>query len=157
MKFLEKDLEDIIYSTPRESLSERGLDISGKMYRQLRIGNYGIADLVTVQKNYIEAPWGLEHEVTITVYELKKGLVNVETFLQAVRYSHGIKSFMQQRFDLNVDVDIVLIGSSIDNYGECGFIPNIFNNIKYFTYKYNYNGITFDGLNLTMLEEGFGL
>ena len=50
MKFLEKDLEDIIFEAPREELAKRGLHIEGKMYRQLRIGNYGIADLVTIQR-----------------------------------------------------------------------------------------------------------
>ncbi len=40
MKFLEKDLEQIIYSADKELLAQRGLEINGTLIRQLRIGNY---------------------------------------------------------------------------------------------------------------------
>jgi hypothetical protein len=46
MKFLEKDLEQIIWDADKEILSERGLNLDGKLKRQLKIGNYGIADLI---------------------------------------------------------------------------------------------------------------
>ena len=45
MTFLEKDLEQIIFETPKEKLQEKGLVIKGKLLRQIKIGNYGIADL----------------------------------------------------------------------------------------------------------------
>jgi hypothetical protein len=47
MNFLEKNLEDIIFETHENKLRDRGLEISGKKLRQLRIGNYGIADMIT--------------------------------------------------------------------------------------------------------------
>lgn len=50
MNFLEKNLEDIIYETNNKYLRERGLFINGIKKRQLRIGNYGIADIVTFKK-----------------------------------------------------------------------------------------------------------
>ena len=56
MKFLEKDLEQIIFESGRDSLRERGLSISGKLLRQLRIGNYGIADLVEFVRPQYELP-----------------------------------------------------------------------------------------------------
>ena len=50
MKFLEKDLEEIIWDAYKNDklslINNRGLFINGLIKRQLRIGNYGIADLV---------------------------------------------------------------------------------------------------------------
>lgn len=45
--FLEKTLEDIIFETSNDDLKERGLWICGNKKRQVKIGNYGIADLIT--------------------------------------------------------------------------------------------------------------
>ena len=56
MKFLEKDLEEIIFETSNKELNERGLFVYGKKYRQLRIGNYGVADLVVVDRTPNYAP-----------------------------------------------------------------------------------------------------
>ena len=52
MNFLEKDLEEIIYNTDKEMLTERGLPYHPfeTFKRQLKIGNYGIADLVSFKK-----------------------------------------------------------------------------------------------------------
>ena len=54
MRFLEKDLEQIIHESGMDQLNERGLPIDGKMFRQMRIGNYGIADLITVTRPMYE-------------------------------------------------------------------------------------------------------
>jgi hypothetical protein len=75
MKFLEKDLEDIIWEASNERLQENGLDISGKKYRQLRIGNYGIADIVSVTKPYYHEYFKKHQKGIITIYELKKELI----------------------------------------------------------------------------------
>lgn len=53
MDFLEKDLEDIIWNASqtdigREELKKRGLEIHGKMYRQVNLGDYGRCDLLTI-------------------------------------------------------------------------------------------------------------
>ena len=82
MKFLEKNLEDIIWEASNEKLQERGLNISGKKLRQLRIGNYGIADLVTFDRDYYHTEY-LHPFLNITVYELKK---NVEPPRQIEQY-----------------------------------------------------------------------
>jgi len=50
MNFLEKNLETILIETPNELLRNRGLKIYGKKRNQVRLGNYGIADLITLKK-----------------------------------------------------------------------------------------------------------
>ena len=87
MKFLEKDLEDIIWESDNIKLRKRGLSINGIKKRQLKIGNYGIADLVTCYKSINDFNNGL----IVTVYELKKEKAGISAFLQALRYCKGIK------------------------------------------------------------------
>ena len=84
MKFLEKNLEDIIFETDNEKLQERGLDIRGKKFRQLRLSHYGIADIVTVSR--------IGQSLQIDIFELKKDVITVDTLLQALRYIEGIKT-----------------------------------------------------------------
>lgn len=84
MDFLEKDLEDIIYDSlinDYDCLIERGFHNSFEYsyeeqnlrgFRQLKIGNYGIADIVTVSKLYDMQNGKLLPYLNIDIYELKK-------------------------------------------------------------------------------------
>ena len=82
MKFLEKDLENIIWESDNEKLREKGLEIYGKKFRQIRIGNYGVADLITVdrRKDCFDGNF-----LDITVYELKKEKAGISACRTAVR------------------------------------------------------------------------
>lgn len=164
MKFLEKDLEQIIFETENDLLNERGLDISGFKKRQIKIGNYGIADLVTIQKTY-DYYNKVIPELNITIFELKKNEISINTFLQAIRYLKGIKSFLNKRKSYyNVNYKIVLIGDSIDKNSDFIFLTDLIDSNRYgtsfslefYTYDFDFNGITFNsqsGYQLT--NEGF--
>ena len=172
MKFLEKDLEQIIFESGRDSLDEKGLAINGKLFRQLRIGNYGIADLVEFTRPSYDGP---KNEFIapgrITVYELKKDHIGIASFLQALHYVKGIERYLNSRGKSNLYiVNIVLIGRSIDDSGSFCFITDLLSiknrfydglymengTIEFYTYDYDIDGITFtnkSGYQLT--KEGF--
>lgn len=170
MKFLEKDLEEIIYLSDKEKLSDRGLYISGILKRQLKIGNYGIADLVTFERYYVESSKTLPY-LHIKVYELKKDKIGISALLQAVRYCKGIKTYLEQKHPrLDFSMDIVLVGSEVDLSGSFVFLTDLIQhcdsekicrngelyNIDFYTYKYELDGINFErryDYNLT--EKGF--
>lgn len=169
MKFLEKNLEDIIFETDNDDLILRGLPIEGRKIRQLRIGNYGISDLITIQKEY-EAYSCINSEATkeiyksypyliISVYELKKGEVNLNTYHQALRYVRGIKSYLNQRkFYIDFRFRIVLIGKEICKKSTLIYLPDVHSNIEIYQYDYKFDGIIFtnqEGYRLT--DEGFKL
>jgi hypothetical protein len=179
MKFLEKNLEDIIYKTDNGLLLERGLEIYGKKIRQLRIGNYGIADLVTFEKPiYIENEYKKEHEIcdffvpTITIYELKKDEINIKTLLQSLGYANGIKNYLENRevfigndfFDSEVystsikefKIKIVLIGGKIAKNNNFIYLPNIFNDLSLYTYDYGLDGLNFKNIyDYKLINQGF--
>lgn len=164
MEFLEKDLEQIIYDADRELLSERGLKISGVAKRQLRIGNYGVADLVTFDKKY--CPWG-DPYIDVTVYEFKKDQIGISTFLQSVNYVKGITTFFEERsIFTNARFNIVLVGKSLDTESSFIYLTDLFtaytrdeqvvSSLKFYTYSYAVDGIKFKRhSNYNLTEYGF--
>ena len=165
MEFLEKDLEGIIYEAYKKdasSLRGKGLNISGTIKRQLRIGNYGVADLVTFEKTkhieyapertvydyeeetvlYEELNW---HKAIITVYELKKDKIGISAYLQAMKYVSGIKHYFNEKgTGFQLEFKIVLIGKDIDTSGSFCFIPDFDKNVEFYTYKYGLYGLEFN-------------
>jgi hypothetical protein len=174
MNFLEKDLEEIIYTSGRDVLDQRGLTINGKLLRQVKIGNYGIADLIEFTRPSYD---GHNREILcpgrITIYELKKDQIGISAFLQSLNYLQGITKFLQKKqIDNYYIIDIVLIGKTLDKSGSFCFITDLLNinsgfadkenifgqtgTISYYTYTFDINGLKFhieDGYDLT--NKGF--
>ena len=166
MKFLEKDLEEIIFTTSKEKLSQRGLHMEGKLYRQLRVGKYGIPDLIEVDRHAVIVNNKFSHHrVSITVYELKKDKVGVSTFMQALDYIKGVKRLLELRsISVDVDYSIVLIGRSIDDNSSFAYLPEFLHNsegcsfLRNITYSYGIDGIKFkEETGYKLMDEGFKL
>lgn len=159
MEFLEKNLEDIIFETPTENLDDRGLYVLGKRYRQLRIGNYGIADMVTMSREYINYPHTTYSILHITVYELKKNKLDENTLCQASRYVKGIKRYIKQRNIFNncsVEFKIVLVGKTFNLNNSFVYLADFVDNVEIYTYEYKFNGINFiDHSGWYLKDEGF--
>lgn len=152
MQFLEKDLETIIFETPNEVLQERGLDINGIKKRQLRIGNYGIADLVTCERVW---DYDLDTMVMqITVYELKQNNLGPEAFIQALGYAKGIKNYLKSR-GIYPNFKIVILGKIKPN-GNLLYLTDFYNDMSLYTYEYNIDGLTFKHhTGYALVNEGF--
>ena len=147
MEFLEKDLEDIIWDAPSDELLKRGLYIKGKIRRQVKVGSYGIADIVSIEKqSEIHPICGIiDQTVVITVFELKKQVCDVSALMQAARYATGIEQYLNKRKlfgDVSVVFRIVLIGKSICKSDFC-YLPSFMDNLHVYTYKYTFSGIEF--------------
>jgi hypothetical protein len=159
MEFLEKNLEDIIFKTSSNDLRKRGLYVRGKRFRQLRIGNYGIADMVTINKGYLEDTHYTIPVINITVYEFKKNLIDTDTLLQASRYINGIKRYFYKHekfINKEINFKIVLVGKTISKSDDFTFLSDFIKDLQVYTYDYNFDGIKFterSGWFLT--EEGF--
>jgi len=156
MNFLEKDLEDIIYNTDNAKLRERGLPIYGIKLRQVRLGSYGVADLVTIQlrANNEKHPDAemidyFGHKLIITVYELKLGLIGYSALGQCVKYSKAIEEIVNglnyQIYDIyDYELNHVLIGSKIDTNSDFCYLININDIAKAYIYDYGFDGISFN-------------
>lgn len=156
MRFLEKDLERIIYETPKKKLRKKGLHVDGHILRQVSIPKYGIADLVTVKR--IISPVHDPGYLHFTIYELKKDRIGISAFLQAIGYVKGIKEYLEKKRGwgrIVCDFTIVLIGSEIDKTGNFIFLTDClgyeseFNpfskisSVDFYTYSYDVDGISF--------------
>lgn len=147
MNFLEKNLEDILFESDNKDLQERGLCISGFKKRQLRIGNYGIADLITISRGYIFD--GKVYEpLSITIYELKQNEINYNSLKQIITYARGVQLYLEKRkewtLDIDYQLDLILIGAKININDSFCYIPSLFKNIKFYTYTYKIDGIEFN-------------
>lgn len=164
MKFLEKDLEQIIFETRNEILMEKGLYISGKKIRQLKIGNYGISDIVTITRpNFIQSEDAenkgcFDDVLLIEIYELKQDKISVSAFLQACGYYKGIIEYLRCKRKLNFGyrININLVGKSIDTFSEFIYLSDIFDNVLFYTYDYRHDGISFQQhFGYTLNQSGF--
>lgn len=151
MKFLEKDLEEFIFKTDNKILHTKNLYVYGQKKRQLRIGNYGVADIVTCHRHYeYEFENGRVSRyhpyATITVYELKRKIIDIKAVLQGVRYCAGIKSYLEKRgFCRKTKVELVLIGDDIKDKEWLSDLTDLSENISIVTYSFLDNGdIYFD-------------
>lgn len=164
MKFLEKELEQIIWESDKTQLENRGLSLYGTLYRQKPIGNYGIADIIQVEKAYSKK----KPYLIIDVLELKQEKIGISAFLQAVRYAKGIQSYLEGRNVKNYILNIKLIGKELDMSGSICFLPDLIdvnnkilnfgklNSVKFITYEYSLNGLMFkEEKGYKLIKEGF--
>jgi len=159
MKFLEKDLEEIIFTEQREALLKCGLKLPKRLRRQIRIGNYGRADIIGFESSNVIGINRLE----ITVYELKQDKISVSAFLQAVGYAKGIQSYLNKKgsdFYTRSRINIVLIGKEVDNHSSFVYLPSLLDghyfSLRLYTYELGINGLIFkEHNNYSLVNEGF--
>ena len=140
MDFLEKDLEQIIYDATDEQLNKFDFP-DGIKKRQLRIGNYGIADLVYFKRVNVGSvqfdnskPYHKTDNVglCITVCELKKDKIGISALLQAVNYCKGISRYLEKREFFNFYFNILLVGREVDSSGSFIFLTDLLGeNLRY--------------------------
>lgn len=143
MDFLEKDLEDIIFEAMQKDptlLCERGLHnlphSPYKVYRQLKLGVYGRADIVSISYNP-------DYPIIVNIYELKRGELDISSLLQLSKYIAAVKRFAKFA-NLNILVCGTLIGRSIKQEGEFVFLFDyVCSLLSVYTYDYGINGIEF--------------
>jgi len=165
MKFIEKDLEDVIYSQlqteeGREALLARDFPVKDFFYleRQLQIGRYGTADLVTLSRA-IYFPKIRAHEegvpFIITVYELKLNEVGINTLIQTARYAKGIKVYLTKRGLLHLfRFRIILIGRRVDiqDWVYLFDILELYEFVEVYEYEYQIDGLFFRPVSLHMYQ-----
>ena len=132
MNILEKEIEDVVFQCSNEVLRSRGLLIYGNKIRQLNLGSYGIADLVTIRfnKKYNTC-------ISIQVIELKKDTIDVNSLMQCARYAIGIKRYLttvKKINDYKISFECMLIGKQIQLNGDFVFLSDLFK-VKCYEYR----------------------
>lgn len=155
MKFLEQDLEDIIWSAlikgDTEALEDRGFPVfnKGPFFRQYDFGEgYGISDIIQIEVKKDRDGYRPFIKVRATIYELKKGTITKEAFFQSIRYARAIKALVSFFYEITdsfieSELDIVLIGESLEKTNT-PFLADVFDNVHLYTYEYDaFMGVTF--------------
>lgn len=164
MKFLEKDLEQIIFEANPKDL--KFINLCSYKKRQLKIPGHGVADLVLFEKIYQKHADNKKCKVEIedvglkiTVCELKKDKIGISAFLQAIRYCKGLQDYFISRNFFSFIFEIVLIGKDLDKTGSLMYMPDLINistntldsftfdcglkAINFYTYNYDFDGVKF--------------
>lgn len=149
MEISEKKIEDLIVeciSNGRlDKLRDRGLeDIYhyDRFYRQFNLGGYGRLDLVGMRYRHEPNSYGCEKYLDILLIEVKKGEINVQTFLQSLRYCKGIEVLLR-KYNLKPNIEICLIGTSVCN-DDFVYASDFISNLSIYTLNLCLdNGISF--------------
>jgi hypothetical protein len=171
MEFFEKDLEEIIYLSDKEKLSDKGLYLHGILKRQFKIGNYGIADLVEISLPRYDEYFKCKIKGVINILELKKDKIGVSTFFQAINYLQGIKTYLNNKDKEHLfNYKITLIGREIDLNSSFCYLGDLFCNsiyddeifqeskiqVELYKYSYGIDGIEFKEIsNYNLTNKGF--
>lgn len=162
MKFLERDLEDILYNYTA-ACNQSGFITppydfvgAGKMFRQVNLGGYGVADLVEVV--IVRDDAGRRH-LFINIIECKQNQIDIFAYMQVKRYK---AAFLELLADINlsntsVHVHTVLVGKSIEEDSDFVFLLNDDRFCTVFRYAYSHDGIKFTlEPNIWFRPEGYG-
>jgi len=153
MKFLEKDLEQIIFETENDVLEDRGLFIAGKKLRQVKLGNYGVIDLLTIERCTDDfSDKKIYKKIHVGIYELKLNEINLNALMQSMRYLIGVQEFIKERYsDFLFEYSINLIGSKLDFKNDDCFLLSFINQVNteelcvvFYEYDFDINGMNFN-------------
>lgn len=150
MRFLEKNLETIIWEHPSQCYDlglepawAFALDSQCLRWRQLHLGVFGVADLVSVCYN----PNGTD--LTLTVLECKRNVIGVAAYVQAKRYMTALDTALEEvalsvrRNGGHVNKQIVLVGATADTTGDFNQLLLQDSDCHAYTYQYGPSGIEF--------------
>jgi hypothetical protein len=165
MKLSEKELEDIVFKSSNQALQEKGLEIFGRKIRQLKIGNYGIADIVAFSRAVEEIEGNTTSILDIDIIELKQDIVNIQTFLQSIKYVKGITEYLYKRHFFKFRINITLIGTSVD-MSNFIYLPDLirlnnecydlYGRLNFYKVSYDVNGINFKNISgYKLIDSGF--
>jgi hypothetical protein len=148
MNILEKDIEELLFEALKHNhslLRSRGLKVHHKDHylKQPYLGNYGRPDIVGYS---LGKKIGGFRNIYVSIFELKKEKINYDTLKQACKYKSGIIDYFKM-FCKNVEVtvDINLIGRSLEETSEFTYILSSLSDVDIFIYKLDLeNGLKFD-------------
>jgi len=159
MRFLEKDLEDIICEALKDPKSKSLLVKRGLHFlkyplrhkRQLRIGNYGISDIIITHRH----PYHKDC-IHVNVIELKKDVVDSVAVAQCANYMKGVTRYLDKR-GIKYTISGSVIGSHIERGSNFVHLMGNVSQISVFTYSYGLEGIEFkeEEFDYHLIDEGF--
>ncbi len=147
MNILEKDLEDVMYDLIKNNamkLEERGfcVEFNDHVERQFNLGSYGIADICA----FSYSPNC--NELLIKIIELKKDVVDMNTYMQALKYKRGFEHYFGDKYDLVFYIN--LVGKNICQKNDFPLCISSLENTYVYTYSLDIDlGIKFQ------FHEGF--
>ena len=152
MIFFDKSIKGLIQETETDVLNNKGLGIPlGKRFLDLRIGNYGIADMIVATR--------IQGGLGIVILLFKDYEIGIKDFINALEIRRGIERFYQKRgckLNYTIKIKIKLVGGDLEKSGGFRYLPNLFPGIENIVYSLGVEGLSFKSLeNCILTDEGF--
>ena len=119
MAIIESQLEDFLFHemfNPKTLNERTGLWLGYYQahFRQINLGPYGIADLMTMEYGQASGPSDDKRNyLDVNIIELKAEGVGPETYLQVARYASGVRHFFRSFVNLSrteIRINVYLVG-----------------------------------------------
>lgn len=114
----EKELEDYIFESVSESMHNPITDESvDSIYRQVDLGSYGIADLVTFSYG--------EEFLEVTIIELKKETIDIKTMAQLSRYYKAFCQYFEKKHpSKTVSIKLIAVSGQICHTDDSAWLSD---------------------------------
>jgi hypothetical protein len=172
---MKKDLEQIIFESGRDSLNKRGLVYQGKLYKQFKIGNYGVANLLAHRRPFYNPYTFLPRKEcqkgTIEIFIIKNEKISMSAFLDGITMVRGVQRYLDKKNKEHLyDINLTIIGSELDIQSPVCYLSSIIVNqdefnfvgtpcqvtLKFLTYHVNLDGLKFlEHTEYVLSNEGF--
>lgn len=130
--FLEKDLEDIIFEN-KNIIHERGFTLNYENLERQYVTRNGIIDLYNFEIK--------ENIAYLTIIELKKDNIDFKAYGQIMNYFFSEMITLKSKNLKDIKINLVLVGKTYDE--EVLLACSTSEIIDIYTYKYDYDGISF--------------
>lgn len=152
IKISEKKLEDLIEELFNNGELDCKLPVFStkpfKMRRQVSIGDYGVADVIFIERMFDE---NIVPTINFHIIELKARQLKSKDFAQLSKYSKGLSHYLKYReFGCNYSINPILIGehpSEGQGFGDSFFISD-FSHIDTYCYYVDINGFGFEEVSI---------
>lgn len=136
---MENVMSELIYKADKELLAEKGLEFPFKMFKKVDLGKYGKCDLVhfTRHSGYV---------VHIDLISCNRDKISMSSFIDLVTCAKGIEKYLRNNHNLVLTFHYHIIAKEIDSKSNICFLPDVTENINFYLYKANINGIYFESL-----------
>jgi hypothetical protein len=143
----EQELENYLFNLYQNPQNDNPLEISGKCFKQVRVGGYGIIDLLCID---VEAGWVGKNgtcppTIHIQIIELKKGCIDFNSIGQVSRYKTAIEQYIsclpKQRKGIDVlfNISCILVGNHILN-GDISYLVKHLDWLSVYFYSLSLDG-----------------
>ena len=135
---MENAMSELIYKADKELLAEKGLEFPYLMLKNVNLGKYGKCDLIHFRKPNHKL------ELEIDLISCNRDKISMSSFMDLVTCAKGVHMYVSENHDIYFKINLHIISKEIDVKSNICFLPDVTDNVFFYQYRANINGIFFN-------------